>query len=540
MKFGPLPIAKAEGALLAHSLKVGNLAFKKGRKLSAQDIAALKTAGMTEIVAARLEADDVPEDDAAAALINALGGPGTKPAAPFTGRANLVAGTAGVLTLDPDRLRRLNLLHEALTVATLAPFDTVTAGQMLATVKIIPFACPRKILDAALAIAHEAAPLIGVSAFRPHTIGLISTRIDGMKESLLDKSRAVLDGRLVPLGQKIAREIRCPHHDQAVAEAVQSLLGDGVDLILIFGASATVDRRDTVPAGVEQAGGALIHFGMPVDPGNLLLLARHGETAIVGLPGCARSPKLNGFDWVLHRLLAGISVGPKDIMTMGVGGLLKEIPSRPQPRAGKAATPTAPRIAALVLAAGQSRRMGAENKLLADIDGKPMITHIVDTIRRSHAGPIFVVTGHQAAQVEQALSQRDVRFVANPAYKEGLSTSLNAGLTALLATSPQSAGALICLGDMPDLSADDLNRLITAFDPQEGRAICVPTVDGKRGNPVLWSVEFFNEIMALKGDVGAKHLIGEHQAVLCDVPLAGPGVLTDIDTPEALAARRRR
>ena len=538
MKFGPLPTTQAEGALLAHSLKVGNLAFKKGRKLSAQDIAALETAGMTEIIAARLEPDDVPEDDAAAALISALGGPGTKPAAPFTGRANLFAANAGVLLLDRDRLDRLNLLHEALTVATLAPFETVTPGQMLATVKIIPFACPRKILDGALAIAREAAPLIGVRAFRPHTIGLISTRIDGMKESLLDKSRAVLDGRLLPLGQKIAREIRCPHHDQAVAEAVQSLRADGAELILIFGASATVDRRDTVPAGIEQAGGALIHFGMPVDPGNLLLLARHGETPIIGLPGCARSPKLNGFDWVLHRLLAGIPVGPEDIMSMGVGGLLKEIPSRPQPRAGKAITPTPPRIAALVLAAGQSRRMGAQNKLLADIDGKPMIAHIVDTVLRSKAHPVLIVTGHQAAAVEQALDGRDVRFIANPDYADGLSTSLKAGLAALSSNSVD--GALMCLGDMPDVSADDLNRLIAAFDPAEDRAICVPTVDGKRGNPVLWSAEFFDDMMALKGDTGAKHLIGEHEAVLCEVPLDGPGALSDIDTPAALAARRRR
>ncbi|MDX5366272.1 MAG: NTP transferase domain-containing protein, partial [Alphaproteobacteria bacterium] len=320
-----------------------------------------------------------------------------------------------------------------------------------------------------------------------------------------------------------------------VADAVRSLLKDGLSPILVFGASATVDRRDVVPSGIVLAGGDILHFGMPVDPGNLLLLARHGETPVIGLPGCARSPKLNGFDWVLARLAAGLEVTPKDIMGMGLGGLLKEIPTRPQPREGGSTAPSAPRIAALVLAAGKSSRMQGPNKLLMDVGDKPMVAHIVDAALESSAGPVIVVTGNAEAEVRAALAGRAVTFVHNPDYAEGLSTSLRAGLGAL---PEETDGALVCLGDMPDIRAAHLDRLIAAFDPEEGRTICVPTVAGKRGNPVLWGRDWFAAMMDVKGDTGAKHLIGENEDAVCEVPMPDDAALRDIDTQAELAIQR--
>jgi len=253
------------------------------------------------------------------------------------------------------------------------------------------------------------------------------------------------------------------------------------------------------------------------------------------MPGCARSPKLNGFDWVLRRLAAGIPVTRRDIMLMGAGGLLKEFAGRPQPRDEPvAAARQAPRIAALVLAAGQSRRMGATNKLLIDIDGAPMVRRVVETVLASRARPVIVVTGHQGDAVRDALDGLDIAFIDNPDYTEGLSASLRHGLGAL-AKRRNIDGALVCLGDMPEVGAAHLDKLIAAFDPLEGRAICVPTHNGKRGNPVLWASRFFAEIVAVAGDVGARHLIGDYAELACEVELADGGVLVDIDTPEALS-----
>jgi molybdenum cofactor cytidylyltransferase len=274
---------------------------------------------------------------------------------------------------------------------------------------------------------------------------------------------------------------------------------------------------------------------MPVDPGNLLLLAHIGERPVLGLPGCCRSPKLNGFDWVLQRIAAGIGVTREDIMGMGVGGLLTEIPSRPQPRAAKPAP--SGRVAALVLAAGQSRRMGVENKLLAEVDGRAMVTHAVDAILASRAAPVLVVTGHEAEEVRAALGERPVQIVLNPRYVEGLSTSLKAGLAAL----PEDAeGVLVGLGDMPRIKPAQIDRLIAAFNPLEGRAVVVPTVRGKRGNPVLFATRFLPEMLQIGGDVGARHLIGEHEDQVVEIEMEDDAALLDIDTPDALSALRKR
>ncbi len=537
MIFGETSLDQAEGAILAHSLRLAGASFKKGRILSAADVATLRAAGKVSVIAARLEPGDLHEDAAATAVAEALAGEGLSVSAAFTGRCNLIAEARSVAVIDRQRLDALNRVDEAITVASLAPYDLVEPRQMVATVKIIPFAVPEAVLDACLALAKDGGPLAALSPLRPRRVGLVQTRLPGGKESLLAKTKAAIDTRLAGLDCAPSLERRCDHAEAPIAEAIAALKGEGCEMILVSGASAIVDRRDVVPAGIERAGGVIDHFGMPVDPGNLMLLAHAGGLPILGLPGCARSPKLNGLDWVLQRLVAGVPLGPQDIMAMGAGGLLKETGGRPLPRAEaverRPEVQRAPAIAALILAAGQSRRMGKTNKLLAEVGGRAMVRRVAEAVLASRAGPVIVVTGHEHAAVEQALAGLDLRLVHNPDYAAGLSTSLHRGLAAV---PPESDGAVVCLGDMPRLSADVLDRLIAAFNPLEGRAICVPTWQGKRGNPLLFAQRYFAEIQAISGDVGARYLIGEYPEAVAEVPMADDAVLQDIDTPDALAA----
>ncbi len=538
MRFGRLPLDEAEGAILAHSLRLPSRRLNKGQELGAEDIAALRAAGVAEVTAARLEADDVGENEAATAVAEAAAGEGTRTGPPFTGRCNIYAAGRGVAVVDRERIDRLNLIDEALTIATVAPFDVVEEGQLVATVKVIPLAAPKPVVEAGVAVAADDGALVRIAGFREHAAGLVLTRLPGFKESVLDKTVVTVRDRLEALGSRLEREVRCHHDEAAVAEAVRALLDQGCAPILIFGASAIIDRRDVVPAAIERAGGAVDHLGMPVDPGNLLLLAHCGETPILGLPGSARSPRVSGFDWALRRLLAGLSISRRDLMTLGVGGLLKEMPGRPQPRererpAAPADEPAAPVVAVLVLAAGQSRRMGRVNKLLAEIDGLPMVARVVDAALASRAASVIVVTGHEGGKVRAALEGRAVRFADNPDYAQGLSTSLRRGVAAL---DPGVDGALVCLGDMPRVEPQHIDKLIAAFDPAEGRTICVPTRTGKRGNPVLWGAEFFAEMQHVAGDVGARHLIGEHPEAVCEVAIDDEAIFTDIDTPDALTA----
>jgi molybdenum cofactor cytidylyltransferase len=258
---------------------------------------------------------------------------------------------------------------------------------------------------------------------------------------------------------------------------------------------------------------------------------------VIGLPGCARSPKVNGFDFVLQRLAAGLPVTPRDIMRMGTGGLLKEIGARPLPRAqATAGTPPparAPRIAAVVLAAGMSSRMGGRNKLLREIGGVPMIRRSVEAVLASAARPVTVVTGRDAGDIRAALSELDVVFAHNPDFADGMAGSLKAGLAAL---PPDADGAVVALGDMPFVTAHHIDRLIAAYDEDEGRTICIPTHDGKWGNPVLWSRRYFPEMMAISGDKGARELLHAYAEKLCEVPMDDTGILRDFDTPDAFDA----
>ena len=544
MRFGEIPVGEAAGAILAHSLRFGATAFKKGRVLSASDVAALEAAGVSEIVAARLDAGDLREDEAADRIAAVVAGPNITASPAFTGRANLYAEARGLLVFDRDRLDRLNLVDEAVTLGTLPPFAIVEPRQMVATVKIIPFAVSEAAVARAAAFAAEGGELLRVAAFAPLRVALIQTRLPGLKESILDKTRAVTETRLAALGSALESEERCEHTVAELAPAIALAVDSGAELVLVHGASVIVDRRDVIPAAIEQAGGRIEHFGMPVDPGNMLLLGKLGDTPVLGLPGCARSPKVNGFDWMLERLCAGVPVGREDIMRMGAGGLLAEIPSRPLPRAEASPQPVAPkveevppgpRIAALLLAAGRSTRMGGPNKLLEPIDGMPMVARTAQRLLSSRARPIVAVLGNQAEAIDQALGKLPVQRARNPAFTEGLSTSLKCGLAAL----PNDIdGVVVCLGDMPLITGRDIDRLIACFNPLEGRAIIVPTRRGKRGNPVLWARRFFAEMAELAGDVGAKHLIGEHAELVCEIEMDSDGVLVDIDTPEALAEFR--
>lgn len=540
MIFGPTPLDEAKGAILAHSLRLSGRVLKKGTVLDEEAIAALKEAGKREVITARLEAGDVPENEAAERLAAALTAPLVARSRAATGRVNLLAETAGLLVLDEKRINSINAVDESLTVATLPNYTPVAPKEMIATIKVIPFTVPGTVLGVAEAVARMAkAPAFAIHPFRPLKVGLVLTELPGIKESVMEGAVEATSARVEALCGTMLPVERVRHEEAPVAEALGRLKRAGAEMLLVAGASAVVDRRDVGPAAIVRAGGVIDHFGMPVDPGNLLCIGRIGETPAMVLPGCARSPKLNGFDWVLQRVFAGVPVTSRDVMAMGVGGLLKEIDVRPLPReqAPRVALPTlAPRkarnVAAVVLAAGRSRRMAPLNKLLvADTQGTPMVARVVDNVLASHARPVVVVTGHERDRVEEALAGRPVIFAHAEDYAEGLSASLKSGLAAL---PPEAEGFLVCLGDMPLVSGPMLDRLITAFDPEEGRAIVMPTFRGKQGNPMLWAREFLPEIMTISGDVGARHLIGQHADRMVEVEMADDAVLRDFDTTDAL------
>ncbi|MCA3628884.1 MAG: molybdopterin-binding protein [Methylobacterium sp.] len=335
MFFGTVPVADAEGGVLAHRVRAAEKVLAKGHVLSTEDCQGLALAGVDEVTIARLSPGDVAEDEAARLLASLAAGPGIRCAEAFTGRVNLFSEANGVLVLDEAAIHAFNALDEGLTLATLPPYRRVKADEMVGTVKIIPFALPGAVVEAGRKALAK--PPLRVAAFRPKRVGLILLATSEMKPSVLNKTARVTAERVASLGGEIAFEQRLPHRRDTLAKALQALDPKALDILIVFGAAAISDRRDVIPAAMEAIGGRVIHLGMPVDPGNLLLVAEWAGKPALGAPGCARSPAENGFDWVLERLFADLPVTARDIRAMGVGGLLMEIISRPQPRAGEEA-----------------------------------------------------------------------------------------------------------------------------------------------------------------------------------------------------------
>lgn len=539
MIFGEVALDDAVGAILAHSVRLPGCTVRKGTVLKRADIKRLREAGVEAVTAARLARSDLDENAAARKIASALVSRGTKLSRRGnTGRANLIANAPGIVVIEEERIHRINAVDEAITLATVRPFEPVAKDSVIATVKVITFAVPEGRANTCIRIAERGGPPIRLAPFGRKKIGFVQTLLPGLKDSIVAKASETMASRFAEMGLKIAREVHCPHDETSVRDALQELAGRGCDIAMVLGASAVVDRRDVVPQAVVDAGGEIEHLGLPVDPGHLMLMARLGDMRILGIPGSARSPRLHGFDWVLQRLVADIDVGPDDLIRMGVGGLLKEIPGRPVPREQDKVemNDRSAKIGGIVLAAGRSRRMGRINKLLAEIDGAPMVVHAVKAMLASKAGPVVVVLGHEPDQVKDALAGLDVSFVRNPDYAGGLSTSLRAGIEALPASVD---GAVVALGDMPRVRPADIDALIAAFEPAAGASICLPTFDGKRGNPVLWGRRHFADMSSVAGDVGARHLIGENSDQVIEVPRDNPGILLDLDTPEALAEHRR-
>lgn len=571
MIFDEFPLAEADGVLLAHSLRTPAKRFKKGRRLDAADLAILAAAGVAKVSGARLEADEVDEVRAAAeiAALLAAADPLLEARSTPTGRCNLHASGRGLVVVEPAVVDRLNSVDEGITVATLPQHTAVRPGQVVATVKIIPFGVRRASIEACRQIVAAAGPLGATAAsplsaaaaiplklapFRSCRAALIMSAHPGMSDNIFETTLAATRHRLAVIGARLALVLRCAHEHGAIEAMLRQARAAGCDLVLVSGATIAKDRRDIAPAALVAAGGTVEHFGMPTEPGNMLVLGRIEDVPVILLPGCGRSRRLNGLDWVLQRLLAGLPVGREQIVRMGVGGLIRnpilaagapldetdaaaagDEHDADEPAGAPAAeSPAAegPRVAALVLAAGRSTRMGAENKLLLPVDGVPMALRAVMAARASRATSVTVVLGHEAGAVEAALAGSGAGFARNPDPAQGMSGSLRVGITAL---ADDIDAVVVLLGDMPRITAAHVDRLIEAFDPAQP-AIIVPEHQGRRGNPVLWPRAFFAEMCALEGDQGARGLIERHPERVVRVAVDDEAIFIDVDRPADLAA----
>jgi molybdenum cofactor cytidylyltransferase len=331
MKFGEESVRLSQGAILAHSVDLdGAGRLRKGVVLGARELEKLEAAGHEAVVVARLEPGDLGEDPAAAQIAAALvpdaQAAGLVVGAAARGRVNIHAACAGILQLDVARLHAANLVDPMITLATLPAFQRVSAGMLVATVKIIAYGVRETAVTQVGGTRRDA---MTVAPVKMRHATLIQTRLSPRDDVLALKGEAAVAARLQALGITLSGSVRCDHRVEAIAAEMARAEGD---IVLVLTASATSDPNDVAPAALRVAGGEVTRFGMPVDPGNLLFLGALAGRDVIGLPSCVRAPALNGADWVLERVVCGLAPSDDDIAAMGVGGLLKESPQRGHPR----------------------------------------------------------------------------------------------------------------------------------------------------------------------------------------------------------------
>jgi len=332
VRFEPVPLAEAEGKILGHNIagENGQRLLRKGRQLSAADLEALRALGRQAVYVAQLEAQDVDENRAARRVAAVICGVGVTLPGAASGRANLLASELGILRVDVERLAQINDL-KGITLATLANHSPVQARQMIATVKVIPYAVPESTVSEAEVIASGSRPIVSVDALPSSAVGLILSGSTSVHQKLLNDFVPLRD-RIERLGSAVTQTDFVALDDEsdeaALAAMLRGQLAAGVKLILLAGETAIMDEQDIIPRAIERAGGQVESVGAPVDPGNLLMLAYIEGVPVVGAPGCARSRKINIVDWVLPRLLVGDRLTRRDIVGLGHGGLLENVAER--------------------------------------------------------------------------------------------------------------------------------------------------------------------------------------------------------------------
>ena len=336
MKFAPVPLSEAEGKILGHNIAGADSRrlLRKGRPLTNEDLQKLRALGRSSVYVAEMEPDDVDENKAARRVAEAICGPGLHITGGSSGRANLLSDEIGILRVDVDRLAQVNE-YNGITLATLATHTPVHVQQMVATVKIIPYAIPQSVVREIEAMANESRPIVHVDALPSHTVGMILSGSTSIQQKLISDFIPLRE-RIEKLGSSLTRTdfvaLEDEEDEAALVEMLKQQVSNGVGMILIAGETAIMDAHDIVPRAVERAGGVVESVGAPVDPGNLLMLAYLNDVPVVGAPGCARSRKTNIVDWILPRLLVGDRLTRRNIVELGHGGLLQEVRERGMPR----------------------------------------------------------------------------------------------------------------------------------------------------------------------------------------------------------------
>ena len=531
MKIENLDPRESKGSILAQSYNLSERKLSKGTRVSKAIVELLNKENIKSILCAVPDENDMDEDAAAEAISNAIDRNRIYAEEASTGRVNFRTPALGVVRYNRDLIKKINLVDESIAFSIVEHNQLLAKNDLIATLKIIPFFASKIYVERVVALLSKY-EIFKIHRLEEKKVDFIQTYYDWQKRSIFKATSNVTRSRLDALGCLLEKETLIPHDHESLCSEIKSSLDSGAQVLLISGASAITDRSDYIPRAILSVGGEIIQYGLAVDPGNLLLIGQIGSTTVIGMPGCARSPKLNGFDWVLQLLMANIPITKEELADMGAGGLLMEIASRPLPRAlSKSVYKRGKKIMGVILAAGNSTRMGKDNKLLRNVGDASLVRNTAVEMLNSDVDSCSIVLGYQSDKVAEVIKDLNISLILNPLWQEGQASSLKAALNTLDDT---YSDLLIMLGDLPGVKSRHINTIIEEHLLTNNRRskITIPSFNGKKGNPVIWGRSFFPDLSNLEGDVGGRALFNHHPAAINLLDMDDPAVVTDTDTPE--------
>ena len=531
MKIKNLAPQDSIGVVLAQTYNLPGKIISKGTFVTNEVVGYFKTGNVKTILCAVPEEGDIHEDEAAEAISSAIDKNHIYADKASTGRVNFKSQSLCLVRYDRDFIKEVNLVDESIAFSIVEHNQLLAEGDLIATLKIIPFFMQKKYVDRVIKMLTKD-QLFKIHNLKKKEVTLIQTCFEWQKKSIFTATSNVTKARLEALGCSLKKEKLINHDYDTLRAIIRSSVKNEPEILLVSGATAITDRSDYIPKAILSEGGEIIQYGLAVDPGNLLLIGKVGNTTVIGMPGCARSPKLNGFDWVLQLLMADIPINREELADMGAGGLLMEIASRPLPRAlAKSVSKHEKKVMGVILAAGNSTRMGKDNKLLSYIGDAPLIRNTAIEMLKSDLDSCSIVLGYQSDKVADVIKDLNVNLILNPLWKEGQASSLRAAINTLDST---YSDLLIMLGDLPGIKSSHINSIIEEHLLTDNRKsnITIPSFKGQKGNPVIWGRSFFHDLSNLEGDVGGRTLFSEHPAAINILEMNDPWVVKDADTPE--------
>ena len=531
MKIENLDPRESKGSILAQSYNLSERKLSKGTRVSKAIVELLNKENIKSILCAVPDENDMDEDAAAEAISNAIDRNRIYAEEASTGRVNFRTPALGVVRYNRELIKKINLVDESIAFSIVEHNQLLAKNDLIATLKIIPFFASKIYVERVVALLSKY-EIFKIHRLEEKKVDFIQTYYNWQKRSIFKATSNVTRSRLDALGCLLEKETLIPHDHESLCSEIKSSLDSGAQVLLISGASAITDRSDYIPRAILSVGGEIIQYGLAVDPGNLLLIGQIGSTTVIGMPGCARSPKLNGFDWVLQLLMANIPITKEELADMGAGGLLMEIASRPLPRAlSKSVYKRGKKIMGVILAAGNSTRMGKDNKLLRNVGDASLVRNTAVEMLNSDVDSCSIVLGYQSDKVAEVIKDLNISLILNPLWQEGQASSLKAALNTLDDT---YSDLLIMLGDLPGVKSRHINTIIEEHLLTNNRRskITIPSFNGKKGNPVIWGRSFFPDLSNLEGDAGGRALFNHHPAAINLLDMDDPAGVTDTDTPE--------